>query len=235
MDSSVSSDDSCDSETKRMKSQLTEYGLGEEHLTKEEMSDILVAINNSKTSIKEENARLLVDADGCTGKPLMKRRYLNVRDRRLPWSLLPVTITQTEKARALAVYVKLMSINNYRQARQLTNFASWPPPIQIVEEATRIQPLRSTRSGRSVPIYTGYDDDSPDIDFVITKTKRRKINDQSAGDGVYSNKVVSLKRKTQRDENSRPIKEIKMNCENDASANIINIKTSKEAYSFVED
>lgn len=161
----------------------------------------------------------------------MKRRYLNVNDRRLPWSILPVTINQTEKARALAVYIKLMSINNYRQARQLTNFASWPPPIQIVEEATRMQPLRSTRSGRSVPIYTGYDDDSHDFDFVITKTKRRKINDQSTGDAVFSNKLVSLKRKPQKDENTRPIKEIKMNCENNTSGNL----KSNKVLSLVED
>lgn len=145
-------------------------------------------------------------------KKPMKRRYLNVNDRRMPWSLLPSTITQAEKARVLAVYIKLMSINTYCQARRSPNFATWPPPIQIIEETTRVQPLRSTRSGRSVPVYAGFDDDSSDLDFVITKTKKRKISNSEHSE-PSSSKFISLKRKPSKDENTRPIKEIKINPE----------------------
>lgn len=165
-------------------------------------------------------------------KTNLKRRYLNVRDRRMPWSLLPNTLTQAEKARTLAVYIKLMSINSYRQARQSATFAAWPPPIQIVEETTRVQPLRSTRSGRSVPIYAGFDDDSSDLDFVITKTKKRKVSnsdkDNNTSEGVYSNKVVSLKRKSSKDESSRPVKEAKINADTTdfESFALINVRTT---------
>lgn len=143
----------------------------------------------------------------------MKRKYLNVRDRRMPWSMLPNTITAAEKAHTLAVYIKLMSINNYRQARQCVNFTAWPPPIQILEESTRVQPVRSTRSGRSVPVYSGFDDDSSDFDLNVTKMKKRKVSncDSNSNEGVYSNKVVSLKRKTTKEEGfSRPLKEPKI-------------------------
>lgn len=169
----------------------------------------------------------------------MKRRYLNVKDRRMPWSLFPNTLTQVEKARTLAVYIKLMSINTYHQARQSAHFAKWPPPIQIVEETTRIQPLRSTRSGRSVPVYADFDDDSSDLDFVVTKTKKRKFSssDQNGSDGIYSNKVLSLKRKPVKDENSRPIKESKLSTDNKietvASENYVSLK--KDLFTLIED
>ncbi|KAM3964131.1 uncharacterized protein ACR2FA_001613 [Aphomia sociella] len=213
----VSSDDSCDSEMKIMKNQLTEFGLEEENLTKEEMIDLLKALRNSEASAKEDELSRKVDTEPSSTSPkkTMKRRHLNVRDRRMPWSILPSTITQTEKARTLAVYIKLMSINSYRQARQSANFATWPPPIQIIEETTRIQPIRSTRSGRSVPIYSGFDDDSSDLDFVITKTKKRKVSnsDSNVNDCASSHKSLSLKRKTSKDENIRPIKEPKIDLE----------------------
>lgn len=135
---------------------------------------------------------------------------MDVVDRRMPWSLFPKTLTDTEKAHTLAVYIKLMSLNNYRQARRSATFASWPPPLQIVEESTRIQPMRSTRSGRSMPSYSGFDDDSTDFDFVVAKPKRRKISaSQDTTDCIYSNKVVSLKRKTSKEESARPVKEAK--------------------------
>ncbi|XP_063823002.1 uncharacterized protein LOC135072907 [Ostrinia nubilalis] len=219
-DPTLSSDDSCDTET-YIKNQLTEFGLNEENLSKEEMLDLLKALKNSKDSAKEnELLRQKAEENPRDSPPKnsMKRRYLNVKDRRMPWSLLPNTLTQAEKARTLAVYIKLMSINSYRQARQSATFASWPPPIQIIEETTRVQPLRSTRSGRSVPIYAGFDDDSSDLDFVITKTKKRKVSNSdkdNANDGVYSNKVVSLKRKS-KEENSRPVKEAKVNTDDTA-------------------
>ncbi|XP_059050061.1 uncharacterized protein LOC131845065 [Achroia grisella] len=209
----VSSDDSCDSEMKILKNQLTEFGLDEDNLTKEEMNDLLRALRDSEASAKEDELLRKVDTEpnSTSPKKTMKRRYLNVRDRRMPWSILPSTITQAEKARTLAVYIKLMSINSYRQARQCATFATWPPPIQIIEETTRIQPIRSTRSGRSVPIYSGFDDDSSDLDFVITKTKKRKVSnsDSNVSESVVGPKTLSLKRKTSKDENVRPIKEAK--------------------------
>lgn len=173
-------------------------------------------------------------------KKTMKRRYLNVKDRRMPWSLLPNTLTQAEKARTLAVYIKLMSINSYRQARQSATFATWPPPIQIVEETTRIQPLRSTRSGRSVPIYAGFDDDSSDLDFVITKTKKRKVSSSDTGtDGVYSNKVVSLKRKSPKDNETttRPVKEAKTSDSSDFESFALgnNLKPKRNLFTLIED
>lgn len=128
----------------------------------------------------------------------------------MPWSILPGNLTQAEKARTLAVYIKLMSINKYRQARQSAIFATWPPPIQIVEETMRVQPIRSTRSGRSVPIYSGFDEDSSDFDFAVAKPKKRKLSNSDTTDGVYTNKIISLKRKTSRDESSRPAKDLKI-------------------------
>lgn len=133
-----------------------------------------------------------------------------------------------------------MSINSYRQARQSAVFASWPPPLQIVEETIRVQPLRSTRSGRSVPIYAGFDDDSSDFDLVITKTKKRKISnsDYNGSDGVYSNKVVSLKRKSSKEESTRPVKEAKVSVDSDdlepfALGN--NGKPKKNLFTLIED
>ncbi|CAH2076301.1 unnamed protein product, partial [Iphiclides podalirius] len=216
MESALTSDDSCDSEMKTMKNLLSEFDLHEENLSKEEMVDLLKALKNSKSTVKEEERlRQKVEDYQCSGtaKINLKRKYLNVRDRRMPWSILPNTITAAEKAHTLAVYIKMMSINNYRQARQCVNFAAWPPPIQILEESTRVQPVRSTRSGRTVPAYCGFDDDSSDFDIIVTKTKKRKAS-QSEGnldDGVYSNKVISLKRKTTKEEGaSRPVKEPKI-------------------------
>lgn len=145
-------------------------------------------------------------------KPL-KRHYKNVKDRRMPWSILPPDITQAEKARVLSVYIKLMSIRRYWQARQIPNFVAWPPPISIVEQSStsRIQSLRSTRSGRSVPVYSELvDDDSSDNDFVVTKSKKRKVLGEDHADGIYTNKVISLKRKQTRDEGNRPAKECKV-------------------------
>lgn len=136
---------------------------------------------------------------------------MDVVDRRMPWSLFSEKLTNTEKAHTLAVYIKLMSINSYRQARRSSIFATWPPPVQIVEESTKILPMRSTRSGRTVPSYSGFDEDSTDFDFVVTKAKRRKVStSQDTTDGVFSNKVMSLKRKTSKDESSRPSKEPKL-------------------------
>ncbi|CAG4971557.1 unnamed protein product [Parnassius apollo] len=215
METSLSSDDSCDFELKTMKTQLTDFGLDEENLSKEEMKDLLKALKNSKTTVKEEELlRQKVEDNDFNASPrvTMKRKYLNVRDRRMPWSILPSTITAAERAHTLAVYIKLMSINNYRQARQSVNFTAWPPPLQIIEESTRILPTRSTRSGRSVPVYCGFDDDSSDFETVVTKTKKRKISnsDNNVNDGVYTNKIVSLKRKTTKDDNTRPVKELKI-------------------------
>lgn len=165
----------------------------------------------------------------------MKRRFINVSDRRMPWSLLPGNITQAEKARTLAVYIKLMSINSYRQARQTPKFMMWPPPIQIVEETTRVLPLRSTRSGRSVPVYSGFDDDSNDLDLVVTKTKKRKVSNSDNTDGIGSNKFLSLKRKPSKEENSRPVKEAKMNPDNNKIDSITTHNNVKSIFSRIED
>lgn len=167
-------------------------------------------------------------------KRMMKRRFINVNDRRMPWSLLPGNITQAEKARTLAVYIKLMSINSYRQARQTPKFIMWPPPIQIVEE-TRVQPVRSTRSGRSVPVYSGFDDDSNDLDLVVTKTKKRKVSNSDNTDGSGSNKCLSLKRKPSKEENSRPVKEAKMNPDNNKIDSIGSHNNVKSIFSIIED
>ncbi|XP_049868613.1 uncharacterized protein LOC126368589 [Pectinophora gossypiella] len=240
MESVMSSDDSCDSEMKNMKSQLSAFGLDEENLSKEEMSDLLKALNNSKDSAKDEMLRHKAEEKvNATESPkkTMRRRYLNVKDRRMPWSLLPSTITQAEKARTLAVYIKLMSINNYRQARQSPSFMSWPPPLQIIEETTRVQPLRSTRSGRSVPIYAGFDDDSSDLDFVVTKTKKRKISnsEHTSTEGTSTNKTVSLKRKPSKDENTRPVKEPKLSSENNKLESNVSQNNVKSIFTLIED
>ncbi|GBP63274.1 hypothetical protein EVAR_89064_1 [Eumeta japonica] len=142
----------------------------------------------------------------------MRRKYLTVTDRRLPWSVLPQNLTPTQRARTLAIYIKLISINRYRQARQAMEFETWPTPIQIAEESHRLQPVRSTRSGRMVPTYTDIDDDSSDLDFVVTKTKRRKVSNTEiveGGGGLYANKTFSLKRKPSFDENRRFSKDVK--------------------------
>lgn len=169
----------------------------------------------------------------------LKRRYQNVRDRRMPWSLFSKTLTQADKARTLSVYIKLMSVNAYHQARQSAKFTVWPPPIQIVEETTRVQPLRCTRSGRSVPVYADFDDDSTDLDFVITKSKKRKVSptDQNGTDGIYLNKVLSLKRKPAKDENGRPVKEAKISA--DENIDIVspenNMKSKQDLFTSIED
>ncbi|XP_032515401.2 uncharacterized protein LOC116768714 [Danaus plexippus] len=216
MEPLLSSDDSGDRDIRSLKHQLTEFGLEEDNLSKGEMLDLLRALNYSKeTAPKEEqvetseqNPETIECTTEAAAKVTMKRRYLNVSDRRMPWSLLPKFTAPAEKARTLAVYIKLMSINSYRQARQSTNLAVWPPPIQIME-STRSQPMRSTRSGRSVPVYTGFDDDSSDFDTIITK-KKRKVSNSDHCDMNYSNKLVSLKRKPSKDESLRPIKEAKI-------------------------
>ncbi|XP_013193666.2 uncharacterized protein LOC106137395 isoform X1 [Amyelois transitella] len=237
----ISSDDSCDTEIKNMKSQLTEFGLSEENLSKEEMSDLLQALKNSKESANNDEIVDKVDEKEHFQSPkkVMKRRYMNVRDRRLPWSILPSSINLAEKAQTLAVYVKLMSINTYRQARQSSNFVSWPPPIQIVEETTRVQPLRSTRSGRSVPMYCGFDDDSTDLDFVISKPKKRKVsNSETNNSEVNVNKSLSLKRKPSKDENVRPAKEAKP-CIQSNGIKIISsetkVKPKRDLFTLIED
>lgn len=238
-----SSDDSCDSEMKSMKTELIDFGLEDEQLSKEEMRDLLAALKNSKSTEKEDEVvRNKAETNACSSlvtKP-MKRRYLNVKDRRMPWSLLPNTLSQAEKAKTLSVYIKLMSINTYRQARQSANFAAWPPPIQIIEETMRVQPVRSTRSGRSVPVYADFDDDSSDLDFVITKSKKRKVSssDHNGSDGIYSNRVLSLKRKPTKDDNSRPVKEAKMSTDTKievACSNDNPVKPKKDLFSLIED
>ncbi|KOB69401.1 Glutamate synthase (NADPH) [Operophtera brumata] len=188
------------------------------------MNDLLKALNNSKETSNEEDLirektskPAVIDTTDSTPTKVLKRRYVDVADRRMPWSLFSKELTNTEKAHTLAVYIKLMSINSYRQARRSANFASWPPPIQIVEESTKILPMRSTRSGRTVPSYSGFDEDSTDFDFLVhsSKPKRRKVSTSQdivkKQDEIYSNKVVSLKRKTSKDESSRPAKEPKLN------------------------
>ncbi|PZC82688.1 uncharacterized protein LOC110371659 isoform X1 [Helicoverpa armigera] len=243
MEPALSSDDSCDSEMKIMKNELIEFGLEEDNLSKEEMTDLLKALKNSKSTEQEDEVardKVNVENTDCPSpKKNMKRRYLNVRDRRLPWSLLPTTITPAEKARTLAVYIKLMSLNSYHQARQSANFAAWPPPLQIVEETTRVQPVRSTRSGRSVPVYADFDDDSSDLDFVVTKSKKRKVStsDHNGSDGIYTNKVLSLKRKPSKDENNRPVKEPKLNTDNklEVVSSVIPVKPKKDLFTIIED
>ncbi|XP_041984760.1 uncharacterized protein LOC121737216 [Aricia agestis] len=210
MESVISSDE----DTVGLKNQLSDFGLEEENLSKEEMRELLRALNYSKKTVEEDELLRQKTEDTSTStispKVNMKRRYINVRDRRLPWSLLPTDITPAEKARTLAVYIKLMSIDNYRQARQRTNLAAWPPPIEIIETTTKSHPVRSTRSGRSVPIYADFDEDSSDFDCIVTKTKKRKVSSSDDKDATYSGKVLSLKRKTSKDENIRPIKEPKL-------------------------
>lgn len=138
------------------------------------------------------------------------------------------------------MYIKLMSINSYRQARLKSNFAAWPPPLQIIEESTsRMHSLRSTRSGRSVPVYhADLDDDSSDVDFVVAKPKKRKVSG-SDNDGVYSNKVISLKRKTSKDENSRPVKEMKVSTEivpfEASTSSNGNGRAKRDIFKFIED
>lgn len=153
---------------------------------------------------------IAMDTTDAPPTKALKRRYVDVSDRRMPWSLFSKTLTSSEKAHTLAVYIKLMSINSYRQARRSAIFASWPPPIQIVEKSLTIMPIRSTRSGRSVPSYSGFDEDSTDFDFAVTNPKRRKLSaSQDTTDGLYTNKVISLKRKTCNDDFTRPSKESK--------------------------
>lgn len=177
---------------------------------------------------------------GSSPKTSLKRRYLNVKDRRMPWSLMPGTLTQAEKARTLAVYIKLMSINNYRQARQSPKFMSWPPPIQIVEETARVQPLRSTRSGRLiVPVYapTCDDDDDSDFDFVVTKPKKRKPSNSEHPVEGTGGKTISLKRKSSKDEYIRIVKEPKFDGENkeEPVSSSQNVKRSMKILSMIED
>ncbi|XP_011559974.3 uncharacterized protein LOC105390379 [Plutella xylostella] len=236
MDSDApAADASADVEMKAMRDQLMEFGLEDENLSKEEMVDLLKALNNSKSSVKEDELlRQNVEVTKTSSpEKTLKRRYLNVRDRRLPWSLFPNDLTNAEKARALAAYIKLMSINNYRQARQTVTFASWPPPMHIVEESNS-RSLRSTRSGRSVPVYC--DDDSSDIDFVVVKPKKRKVSNSETNEGVYSNKVVSLKRKPSK-EDHRPIKELKLSSDSKVeSVNTSgNAKGKRDFFTIIED
>ncbi|XP_026732723.1 uncharacterized protein LOC113497381 isoform X1 [Trichoplusia ni] len=247
METAQSSDDSCDSEMRMMKNELIDFGLDEENLTKEEITDLLKALKNSKSTEKEEeiardkSSQMFQTENNVSSslpKKSMKRRYLNVRDRRLPWSLLPTTITPAEKARTLAIYIKLMSLNNYRQARQSANFAVWPPPIQIVEETTRVQPMRSTRSGRSVPVYDFDDEDSSDADLTTTKSKKRKVSnsDHNGTDGIYTNKVLSLKRKPPKEENNvRSVKEPKMDNKLEVVSIGNPVKPKVELFSLIED
>ncbi|XP_026500386.2 uncharacterized protein LOC113403931 [Vanessa tameamea] len=233
MDSVLSSDDSCDHDLKSLKNQLSEFGLDEDNLSKEEMMDILKALNYSKATVQPDQPpqKEKEEKPGITPPKIMTRRYLNVRDRRMPWSLIPHTLAPAEKARTLAVYIKLMSINSYRQARQSSNMTAWSPPIQIVE-STRIQPHRSTRSGRSVPLYADYDDDSSDFDCVITKSKKRRVSNTDQTDTCIK-KGLSLKRKLQKDENIRPVKEAKVIHEIQRSDDENNLKV--DIYSIVDD
>ncbi|CAG4985933.1 unnamed protein product [Colias eurytheme] len=228
----LSSEESSDTDTKSLRHQLTEYGLDEENLSKEEMSDLLKVLKFSKSTAQEEEKQKM-EENNCNPSPKvkMKRRHLNVRDRRLPWSLFPSASTPTEKARLLAVYFKIMSLNNYRQARQSVNLGAWPPPLQILEETTRTQPMRSTRSGRSVPVYAGFDDDSSDVDFVVTKTKKRKVSNSDHNES--GTKGLSLKRKVSKDENLRPIKEVKLNEVNEKGPDIQ--KSKADVYLLIED
>lgn len=131
----------------------------------------------------------------------MKRRYLTVRDRRMPWCVMPVQLTQSQRARILAVYLKYMAINRHSQARQAIKFAVWSAPIQIFEESTtRIQPCRSTRRDRVIPTYMEIEDDSSDLDYVISNTKRKKILDpENEVGGIYPTKNLTLKRKAEND------------------------------------
>ncbi|XP_050347206.1 uncharacterized protein LOC126771386 isoform X2 [Nymphalis io] len=232
MESVLSSDDSCDHDLKSLKNQLIEYGLDEDNLSKEEMMDILKALNYSKTVVQPDQPLQKEEKSaGITPPKMMTRRYLNVIDRRMPWSLIPHTLAPAEKARTLAVYIKLMSINSYRQARQSTNMTAWSPPIQIVE-ATRLQPHRSTRSGRCVPLYADYDDDSSDFDCVITKSKKRRVLNTDQTDSCIK-KGLSLKRKQSKDENIRPVKEPKVIHEIQKSDDENNLKV--DIYSLIDD
>ncbi|KAI8439837.1 hypothetical protein MSG28_001308 [Choristoneura fumiferana] len=164
------SDDSCDSEIKNMKNQLTEFGLEDENLTKEEMSDLIKAFNNSKSTAKEDELSRAKETNG---------RY---------------KMSRTEECLGVCYQITL-----HRRESKSSCY---------IEETTRIQPIRSTRSGRSVPMYAGFDDDSSDLDFVITKTKKRKTStsEHHTGEGEYSNKVISLKRKTSKDETPGQLK-----------------------------
>ncbi|CAH2108160.1 unnamed protein product [Euphydryas editha] len=233
METILSSDDSSDSDLKSLKNQLSEYGLDEDNLSKEEMIDLLKALKFSKTTIQQEQSLPKNKEDGSSSSTpkIMKRRYLNVKDRRMPWSLIPTTLAPTEKARTLAVYIKLMSINAYRQARQSPNMTAWSSPIQIME-STRIQPHRSTRSGRSVPLYTDFDDDSSDFNCVITKTKKRRTSCNEQNDVSIKKGSLSLKRKLSKDEHIRPIKEAKV-ITDIQKADENNLKV--DIYSLVED
>ncbi|CAF4848059.1 unnamed protein product [Pieris macdunnoughi] len=210
----LSSEESSDTDIKSLRTQLTEYGLNEDNLSKEEMTDLLKVLKFSKSAAQDEDRQKKEDIV-CNASPKLKmrRRYLNVRDRRLPWSLFPNSTSAAERARLLVVYFKIMSLNNYRQARQSVNLAAWPPPLQILEETTRIQPQRSTRSGRSVPVYAGFDDDSSDVDFVITKSKKRKVSNSDHSD-LNTNKGLGLKRKSGKDDNSKTTKEAKIGTNN---------------------
>ncbi|CAK1540462.1 unnamed protein product [Leptosia nina] len=228
----LSSEESSDADIKSLRHQLTEYGLSEENLSKEEMTDLLKVLKFSKSAAEDEERQKKEENTSLT-KVKMKRKYLNVRDRRLPWSLFPSVTAASERARLLVVYFKIMSINNYRQARQSVNLAVWPPPLQILEETTRILPQRSTRSGRSVPLYAGLDDDSSDVDFVVTKAKKRKASNSEHCDVGSSNKTISLKRKIQKDENLRPVKDVKLN--SNLIKEEIEDQTLKEACLQIED
>lgn len=175
MDYYTSDDSSCDSEIRSMRSQLYEYGLGEaerEQLSKEEMANLLMALNNSKSTAEED---LIKQKTEVAGQACMKRRYRSVKDRRMPWSLLPVELTAAQRARTLTVYIRRLAINRYRVARQSPRFSPWEAARELAAG-----PVRATRSGRHAPLYTDADDDSNDLDFVLTPPKRRKTtNDQN--------------------------------------------------------
>lgn len=112
--------------------------------------------------------------------------------------------------------------------------AAWPPPLEIVEETTRIQPIRSTRSGRSFPIYVGFDEDSSDLDITVTKSKKRKeSHSENHTNGTHSKKNLSLKRKSSKDENNRPTKELKTASECNRMETENHIQAS--VYELIED
>lgn len=124
----------------------------------------------------------------------MKRRYVSVLERRMPWSLFPVPeqLSFEQRVRILATYRQIQNICKYREAKSSLTFSEWSGVLTIPFSNTKISDyknVRQSRSGRLLKNKPQYVDDGSDSDVSYCKKKNKKIR-KSSTDGFSTQSTL---------------------------------------------
>ncbi|XP_077287074.1 uncharacterized protein LOC143911870 [Arctopsyche grandis] len=190
-----------------LKEKLIGLGLFEGGMTIKDMLNLLAAVENSYYSANEEmRSRDIKVSSVTTG---MKRHYISVLERRMPWSLFPIPeeLSVEQRAQILAAYKEQQSVSRYRKSKCSLAFSEWSSAFNIPLSKTKMltdfqSASRQSRSGRLLKSTPHYVDDGSDTESSYAKKKMKKkmkklSNDEIiAHSSLFRDAIVDIEKET---------------------------------------